>query len=111
MGLKGDIVLVNFDPVVGSEQAKVRPAIIIQNNTLNKYSNTTIVVPISSRIYEKTYPMHVAFSGTHSLKPGTIKTEQIRVIDKQRIHSKIGSVNTQKLQKIGIAIQHTLGYY
>jgi mRNA interferase MazF len=50
---RGDVVLVNLDPVIGSEQGKTRPAIIIQHDALNKNSKTTIIVPISSRLYEK----------------------------------------------------------
>ena len=105
MELRGDIVLTNFDPVVGSEQGKTRPAIIIQHNTLNKYSNTTIVVPISSRIYEKQYPMHVTLPHSTTTCEGTIKVEQLRVIDKKRIVKKIGSVSDEILTKIGHAQQ------
>jgi mRNA interferase MazF len=111
MGLRGSIVFVNFDPVIGSEQGKTRPAIVIQNDVLNTYSNTTIVVPISSRIYEKNYPMHVYFPGGGELKAGTIKVEQIRVIDKQRIERITGSVNLEILSQIGLALQHTCDYF
>ena len=108
---RGDIVLVDLEPVKGSEQGKTRPAVIIQHNSLNKHSKTTIIVPISSRIYEKKYPMHVEISGCGLKNKGTIKTEQIRVIDKERISKKIGKVNNDLLNKIGLAIQQTLDYY
>jgi mRNA interferase MazF len=111
MGLRGAIVLVNFEPVMGSEQGKVRPAVVIQNDALNLYSNTTIVVPISSRIYEKNYSMHVRFGGNAFLKSGTIKVEQIRVIDKSRILKVLGSLESKKMLEIGRALQHTCDYY
>ena len=49
----GDIVLVNLDPVIGSEQGKTRPALVIQNNIGNEYSPTTIVAPITTKIFSK----------------------------------------------------------
>ena len=42
---RGDIYLVNFDPVIGSEQGGLRPALILQNDVGNYFSSTTVVVP------------------------------------------------------------------
>lgn len=111
MGIRGDIVFVNFESVVGSEQGKTRPAIIIQHNALNKNSRTTIVVPISSRVYEKEYPMHVRFEKLGPLSAGTVKVEQIRVIDKTRIQKCVGRVPDIFLRKIGRALQYTCDYF
>ena len=108
---RGDIVLVNLEPRIGSEQGKTRPAVIIQHDSLNKYSNTTIIVPISSTIYEKNYPMHVDIENPCLKNKGTIKTEHIRAIDKKRITKKIGTANSETIKKIGLALQHALDYY
>ena len=108
---RGDIVLVNLEPTLGSEQGKTRPAIIIQHDALNKYSNTTIIVPISSTIYEKEYPMHVPIENSGLKNKGTIKTEHIRAIDKKRITKKIGTAKPETIKKIGQAIQQALDYY
>ena len=56
---RGDVVLVNLDPVVGSEQGKTRPALIIQNDIGNEYSPTTIVAPITTKIFSKQFPINV----------------------------------------------------
>jgi mRNA interferase MazF len=106
---KGMVVYVNLNPVIGSEQGKTRPAIIIQHDALNKTSNTTIVVPISSRIYDKEYPMHVRINELNI--NGTIKVEQIRVIDKSRIQSKKDFVSNTTMKKIGNALQMTCDYF
>ena len=46
-----DVILVDFGKeVVGSEQGGIRPAIVVQNNVGNKYSNTTIVMPCTSQM-------------------------------------------------------------
>ncbi|HET56424.1 MAG TPA: type II toxin-antitoxin system PemK/MazF family toxin [Ignavibacteria bacterium] len=46
--LRGDVYLVNLDPIVGKEIGKARPAVIIQNDIGNKFSPVTIIAPISS---------------------------------------------------------------
>ena len=46
---RGEVYLVDFGIGFGSEQGGIRPAVIVQNNTGNKYSPTTIVVPVASR--------------------------------------------------------------
>ena len=106
---RGNIVYVNLDPVVGSEQAKTRPAVVIQHNALNVNSKTTIIVPITSRIYDIEYPMHVRVNEKGFR--GTIKVEQIRVIDKSRIVRVKDFVSSKIMKKIGISLQMTCGYY
>ena len=101
---KGDIVLVRFDPAVGSGQKKTRPAVVIQHDQLNKYGNTTIVLPITSST-KRPYPMHVR------IPEGVIKVEQIRCVDKQRIHKVIGRVSHTTLQEIKQALLHTTDYF
>lgn len=106
-----DIVLVNLGPVIGSEQGKLRPAIILQHNALNKTANTIVVVPITSRIYEKNYPMHVPIEGFGLNKRGIVKTEHIRSIDKRIIVKKIGKVDDNIMIKIKEAFLKTCDYY
>lgn len=83
---RNDIVLVNLDPVIGSEQGKTRPALIIQNDIGNKYSPTTTVAPITSRIFSKQFPTNVEVDKTNSplREKSTILLNQIRTIDKSR---------------------------
>jgi mRNA interferase MazF len=101
---RGDIVMVSLDPTLGSEQAKTRPAVVIQHDELNTYSNTTIIVPITSKVH-KNYPMHVA------IETGTIKVEQIRCIDTQRIKKNLGVVSHTTLQQIKTALLHVTDFY
>lgn len=57
--IRGEIVLANLEPVKGSEQGGTRPVLIIQNDTGNKYSTTTIIAPITSNIMKQKYPTNV----------------------------------------------------
>ena len=56
---RGDIVVANFEPVKGSEQGGIRPALIIQNDVHNKYSPVIIVATITSKKFSKNYPTNV----------------------------------------------------
>lgn len=94
----GDVVFVNFGENEGSEQGGIRPAIIIQNDKGNEHAPTTIVASITSQ--EKKYlPTHVIIKPWQSGldKISTIMFEQIRTIDKNRIMSKVGHINTDWL--------------
>jgi len=107
---KGDLVLVNLEPVRGSEQGGTRPALILQNNLLNLYSPTIIVAPITSKIYTKEYPTNVQFFSRHSglKKESTILLNQIRTIDKKRIIKKIGTLDEELIKEINLAIKVSL---
>jgi len=108
---RGDVVLVNLDPVVGSEQGKTRPALVIQNDIGNEYSPITIVAPITSTIFSKQYPTNVEVDGTTSpLKDkSTILLNQIRTIDKSRLIRNYGKISAKKLKEVDEAIMNSLG--
>lgn len=107
---RGDIILVNLDPVTGSEQGKIRPALIIQNDYGNEYSPTTIVAPITSKIFSKDFPTNVQISTKESelKEDSTILLNQIRTIDKSRIIKRLGKVNASLFNKVDLAIKVSL---
>ena len=107
---RGDIVLVNLDPVVGSEQGKIRPALVIQNDIGNIYSPTTIVAPITSKVFDKEFPTNVQITPADSglERNSTVLLNQIRTIDKSRIVKKVGKLNAELMKKINLAIRASL---
>mgnify|MGYP001572817862 CR=1 FL=1 len=107
---RGDILLVNFEPVKGSEQGRIRPAVVIQNNILNKFSPLTIVAPITSKVYEKEYPTNVFIRKEDSAlnNDSTILSNQIRTIDKRRIIKKLGVLDIILMNKVDMAIKISL---
>jgi mRNA interferase MazF len=109
---RGDIFLVNFNPTVGSEIQKIRPALILQNNIANTYSPLTIVAVISSyQEGENLYPIEVYLekNKTGLLKDSVILLNQIQTIDKQRIIKKLGSVEMPTMDRVNWALQISLG--
>lgn len=106
---KGDVFLANLDPTVGVEIKKTRPVIVVSNNVINKYSPLVVVVPLTTNI-SKVSPSHVVFKeGIGGLnKPSKVLTEQIRAMDKQRLHKKLGSLRKDELKKLEDALKNTL---
>jgi mRNA interferase MazF len=86
-----NVDLINLDPTVGSEIKKTRPCLIISPDEMNRYINTVIVAPMSTRGGE--YPTRVAckFQG----KQGQIVLDQIRTVDKVRLVRKLGRIGSQ----------------
>ena len=109
--LRGDVVLANLEPVIGSEQGSIRPVLIIQNDTSNEYSPTTIIAPVTSRIYTKEFPTNVFVLKKDSKldKDSTILLNQIRTIDKSRIIKKLTKLDNTIMSKVDMAIKVSLG--
>ncbi|MEW6295287.1 MAG: type II toxin-antitoxin system PemK/MazF family toxin [Candidatus Diapherotrites archaeon] len=108
---RGDILLVDFNPVKGSEQGKIRPAVVVQNDVGNIYAGTTIVVPITSSKPEKIYPTDV-FASAEELglkKEWSINCSQIATVSiKHRVIKKLGSLNPETRNKVNEALKTSL---
>jgi mRNA interferase MazF len=108
---RGDIILVDLNPVKGSEQGGIRPALVIQNNIGNDFSPTTIIAPITSKKFTREFPTNVSISKKESKldKDSTILLNQIKTIDKSRIKRKISTLDTHTINKVNLAIKVSLG--
>ena len=92
---RGDMFYADLSPVVGSEQGGIRPVLVIQNDTGNKYSPTVIVSAITSQLNKNKLPTHIELvSKEFGLKSNSVVlAEQIRTIDKSRLKEKIGHID------------------
>lgn len=108
---RGDVVWVDLGNAVGSEQGKIRPAVIIQNEVGNKYSPCVIVAVMTSK-EKKPMITHIGINPsdeTGLTKSTTVMAEQIRTIDKSRILSCIGRLSDRMMDCINKAILASLG--
>ena len=110
---RGEIYWVDLSGAKGSEiNTKIRPALIIQNDTGNQYSPTTIIAPVtSSSPSEKFYPFEVGVTPKESGLPNQSKIllNQIRTVDKSRLQKKIGTLSPAKMLQVDIAVKISLG--
>ena len=102
----GDIYYADLSGSQGSEQGGIRPVLIIQNNTGNRYSPTTIALAITSKMYKANFPTHVVIQPKDSglQMSSVVLAEQIRTVDKSRLKSKVGHLDKPLMQKIDKAL-------
>ncbi|KAA0991968.1 type II toxin-antitoxin system PemK/MazF family toxin [Dyadobacter aurulentus] len=100
-----DVYWISLDPTQGSEISKIRPCLIVSPDELNQYLRTVVILPITSTI--KNYPWRV--DCTVQNQKGSIAADQIRVVDKSRLGSKIGNLSAIEIKKLKQVMQEMLG--
>jgi mRNA interferase MazF len=85
---KWDVVLVDLNPTKGSEISKIRPCLVVSPNAVNKFMNTIVVVPFTSK--PKGYPFRIATN--HKNTVGELCFDHIKSIDKTRIVKTNGTI-------------------
>jgi mRNA interferase MazF len=108
---RGDIHLVDFDPVVGSEASKRRPAIVVSNDGANVTSSrlgrgVVTVVPVTSNL-DRVYPFQVLLPAdiTGLDRDSKAQAEQVRSISVQRVGAHLGTVRRDKMEEVDDALR------
>ena len=86
-----EVYLVKLDPTVGSEIHKTRPCLVISPDEINRFINTIIVAPMTTK--GRPYPTRVPLK--FKSKRGQVVLDQIRTVDKIRLVKKLGQVDSQ----------------
>ena len=108
---RGEVYLVNFDPTIGAEIKKTRPALVIQNNIANRHSPITIVAAVTSKFDERLYPTEVLIRPPEGgvSEDSVVVLNQIRSIDKARLIKRLGALKPTTRQKVDQALQISVG--
>jgi mRNA interferase MazF len=88
-----DVHWISLDPTLGSEIAKTRPCVVVSPDELNQHLRTVIIAPITSTI--KNYPWRVECMVSD--RKGSIATDQLKVVDKTRIGSKVSALSKAEI--------------
>lgn len=83
-----NVYLVNLDAEKNGKARTNRPCVVISPDEMNRYLNTVIIAPLTSR--QRDFPTRVPI--TFKFKPGQIALEQIRVVDKSRLIKSLGKL-------------------
>ena len=83
-------------------EGKVRPCVIISNNTGNSTGNTLLVAPITTRSNKGLYPCQVYF---YNGKDQVVLCEQLRVVDKSDVSTYVGKLDSTIMSKIDMALK------
>jgi mRNA interferase MazF len=108
---RGEIYLVGFDPTVGHEIQKTRPAVVIQNDVSNRYSPITIVAALSSQFSDPPFPREVPIEPADGglAKRSAVIVNQIRSVDRLRLRKRLGKLSDRSMARVDQAIKISLG--
>jgi mRNA interferase MazF len=105
---RGDVWLIDLNPVIGHEQAGLRPALIISDNMFNhSLADMVIIVPITSKF--RNIPTHIELIVNFLKTRSYIRTEDIRSVSTRRLTKKIGSVDAEVISLVETRIKYLLG--
>ena len=109
---RGMVVEVSLDPIVGHEQGRSRPYVVIQNDVGNRFASTTIVVPLTDAAHLRApSPIYVRIKKGDG---GTTKEcyalcDQIRTVDQRRFRTVFGTLSAEAMADIDCALLISLG--
>jgi len=98
---RGEVWWVNFEPSIGGEIRKKRPAVIVSNNAANQFLNRVQVIPMTSSV-GKLYPSetYITFRG----KKAKAMADQLTTVSKKRLINQAGTVSNAELDGINRVI-------
>src|SRR5881628_2786375 len=102
---RGELYLVAFDPTLGAEIQKTRPALILQNDIGNQHSPLTIVAAVTSNVFRQgpTSILVKAPEGGLAVD-SVVLLNQIRTIDKRRLGKRLGAIRSETMKQVNHAI-------
>ena len=108
---RADVYLVSFDPTLGAEIRKTRPALILQNDISNRNSPITIVAAITSQFEEPLYPTEVFVTASEGglTVDSVVLLNQLRSIDTQRLVRRLGRLSSETMRLVDRALLISLG--
>ena len=103
---RGDVWWVCFDPSVGTEIQKTRPAVIVSNDYANAALDRLVVIPLTSNT-SRVYPGECIVNT--GLKLGKAMSDQITAVDKSRVKGYMGTLSAEDMLKVDEALRLHLG--
>ena len=99
---RGDVYWVHFDPQLGSEIKKTRPAVVVGADVVNANRRTVLVMPLTAAHTETLWPVMV---GVKATGPAWAVVDQVKACDKARFQKRIGKLTPAEMTEIDSALR------
>src|SRR4028119_1550081 len=108
-GLRGDVVWAQLNPIVGHEQAGLRPVVVLSHDVFNDRSGTVIAVAVTSREPKAGFPLSLEVSTAKLPKRSWVRTNQIRTLSVERLGKRIGRLSPEEVMRIIEGLNEIIG--
>ena len=111
MPRRGEIWLADLNPTRGSEQAGIRPVLILQNDVVSRYTSTALTLPLTTNLRRASLPTCVLVpKGEGGLSSDSVVLcHQLRVLDRGRLTRNLGTVAPSTLSAVEARVLFALG--
>jgi len=107
--LRGNIHWADLSPAVGSEQAGMRPVLVLSHNVFNERSGTVIVAALTSRHQRAGFPLTLELSDPKFPKKSWVKMSQVRTLSIKRIRKKIARASEEEMALVIEGLNEIIG--
>ena len=107
--LRGDVFWADLNPVLGSEQAGLRPVVVISHDVFNERSGTVIAVALTSQEPRARFPLTLEITSAKLPKRSWAKMSQVRTLSVERLGRKLGRLSAEELQRIVEGLNEIVG--
>ena len=98
-----------LNPAVGSEQAGLRPVVILSHDVFNERSGTVIAIAVTSQEPRASFPLTLELTAAKLPKRSWAKISQIRTLSVERLGKKLGQVSAEEIDRIVEGLNEVIG--
>ena len=107
--LRGEIRWADLNPVRGSEQAGLRPVLILSHDVFNERSGTVIAVALTSQPQRAGFPLTLELQTAKPPKRSWVKISQIRTLAAERIGTRLGRASPEQIAQVIEGLNEIIG--
>lgn len=107
--LRGDVIWAELTPTIGSEQAGLRPVVVVSHDVFNDRSGTVIAVALTSQAPRAGFPLTLEIKSAKLPKRSWVKISQVRTLSVQRLGRRIARISPEELDNIIQGLNEIIG--
>ena len=107
--LRGDVLWAELNPTIGSEQAGLRPVVVLSHEVFNERSGTVIALAVTSQAPRAGFPLTHEITSARLPKRSWIKISQIRTLSVERLGRKIAHLSPEELDRVVEGLNEIVG--